>query len=71
MSLRQTMRRSIGTSVSTLLIVIAMYIFGTGILKTFAFTLGVGVIAGTYSSIFLAAPFAFLLSSRRIKHKNS
>jgi preprotein translocase SecF subunit len=67
MSLRQTMRRSIGTSVSTLLIVTAMFVFGTGILKMFAFTLGVGVIAGTYSSIFLAAPFAYLLSSRTDK----
>jgi preprotein translocase SecF subunit len=64
MSLRQTMRRSIATSFSTLLVVFAMYIFGTWILKMFAFTLGMWVIAGTYSSIFLAAPFAFLLSNR-------
>jgi preprotein translocase subunit SecF len=32
-SLRQTMRRSIGTSVSTLLVVIAMFIFGSGVIK--------------------------------------
>lgn len=65
MSLRQTMRRSLSTSISTLLVVIGMYIFGTGILKMFAFTLGMGVIAGTYSSIFLAAPFAYLLSQKK------
>ena len=64
MSLWQTMRRSIATSLSTLLVVVAMYIFGTGILKMFAFTLGMWVIAGTYSSIFLAAPFAFILSNK-------
>lgn len=65
-SLRQTMRRSIGTSFSTLVVVIAMYIFGTGTLKTFAFTLGLGVFAGTYSSIFLAAPMAYLASGKTI-----
>jgi preprotein translocase SecF subunit len=62
LSLWQTMRRSITTSLSTLLVVGGMYVFGTGILKMFAFTMGMGVIAGTYSSIFLAAPFAFLLT---------
>ena len=66
-SLRQTMRRSIGTSVSTLLVVWAMYIFGTGVLQTFAFTLGLWVIAGTYSSIFLAAPLAYLASKKLIE----
>ena len=70
-SLWQTMRRSIGTSVSTLLVVIAMYIFGTGILKMFAFTLGIGVIAGTYSSIFVAAPLAYILSGGFSKKGNA
>lgn len=65
-SLRQTMRRSIGTSISTLVVVVAMYLFGTGTLKTFAFTLGLWVVAGTYSSIFLAAPMAYLISGKTI-----
>lgn len=52
-SLRQTMRRSIGTSLSTLLVLTAMFIFGTGILQQFAFTVGVGVIAATFGSIFV------------------
>jgi SecD/SecF fusion protein len=43
-----------------------MYLFGTGTLKTFAFTLGLGVVAGTYSSIFLAAPMAYLISGKTI-----
>ncbi len=61
-SLRQTMRRSLATSISTLLVVWAMYVFGTWILKMFALTLGMWVIAGTFSSIFVAAPLAYLLS---------
>lgn len=60
-SIRQTMRRSIGTSVSTLMVVVTMYIFGTGVIKLFAFTTGIGVVAGTASSIFIAAPLAYLL----------
>lgn len=71
MSLWQTMRRSLATSISTLLVIVAMYIFGTGILRLFAFTLGIGVIAGTYSSIFLAAPFAYLVSNRQKKQNKN
>lgn len=71
MSLWQTMRRSIGTSVSTLLVVGAMYIFGTGVLQTFAFTLGMWVLAGTFSSIFLAAPLAYLASAKKIAKKKA
>jgi len=63
-SVRQTMRRSIGTSLSTLLVVIAMYAFGTGVIKIFAFTVWVGVLAGTVSSIFIAAPLAYLMLGR-------
>jgi len=67
MSLWQTMRRSLATSLSTLVVIIAMYVFGSGILRLFAFTLWIGVIAGTYSSIFLAAPFAYLMSNKNKK----
>jgi preprotein translocase subunit SecF len=56
------MRRSLGTSISTLLVILALYLLGTGPVKLFAFTMGVGVIAGTYSSIFFAAPLAYLLT---------
>jgi len=66
LSLWQTMRRSIGTSLSTLLVVIAMFIFWTWVLKTFAFTLWMWVLAGTFSSIFLAAPLAYLASKKKL-----
>ena len=45
MSVWQTMRRSIGTSMTTFLVVIIMYVFGTGVLKMFAFTLAFGVLS--------------------------
>lgn len=64
-SLRQTMKRSLGTSVSVLLVVIWMYIFGHGDLARFAFTMLVWVIGGSVSSIFLAAPLAYLIIDKK------
>lgn len=69
-SIRQTMRRSIGTSLSTLLVIACMYIFGTGVIKQFAFTMGMGVISGSFSSIFIAAPLAYIMLGRFKKEKN-
>jgi len=63
-SLRQSMRRSIGTSLSTLLVLLAMFIFGTGILQQFAFTVGVGVIVATFGSIFVGGPLTYLLMGK-------
>ena len=70
-SLWQTMRRSIGTSASTLLVVLAMFLFGSGVIQGFAFAIGIWVIAGSYSSIFIAAPLAYIISGKiREKNKN-
>lgn len=69
-SLWQTMRRSIGTSLSTFLVLIAMFILGTGAIKDFAFTMGIGIAAGSYSSIFIAAPLAYLMLGKYGKEKN-
>lgn len=68
-SLWQTMRRSIATSVSTLLVVVAMFIFGSGVIQSFAFTIGIWIIAGSYSSIFIAAPLAYVLSGKMKSEK--
>ncbi len=59
-SLWQTMRRSLGTSVAAMIMVISMWLFGAGIIKTFSYVIGAGIIAGTFSSIFVAAPLAYL-----------
>ena len=55
-SLNQTLVRSINTSFTTLLVLLALYFFGGESLSWFALALIVGTIAGTYSSIFLASP---------------
>ena len=54
------MRRSLGTSIAAFIMVVMMWVFGTGIIKTFAFVIGAGIVAGTLSSIFIAAPLAYL-----------
>lgn len=56
LSVSETLGRTVLTSGSVLLSVFGMFFFGTGVLKDFALALFVGVIAGTYSSIFVAAP---------------
>jgi SecD/SecF fusion protein len=68
-SLRQTMRRSMGTSISTLLVIVAMYILGTGVIQQFAFTMWIWVLAGTFSSIFVAAPLAYLIIGKYKKER--
>ncbi len=55
-SISQSMSRTLITSLTTLLAVAAIYIFGTGAIKEFALNLIVGIIIGTYSSIFVASP---------------
>ena len=61
-SVYQVMRRSLFTSISTLLVVVCMYIFGNDVFKDFSFVIFVWVLFGTYSSIFLAAPGAYRIN---------
>lgn len=56
LSVSETLSRTILTSGATMLSVIPFFIWGTGIIKDFAFAMVVGIIAGTYSSIYVAAP---------------
>jgi len=56
MSINQTLSRTILTSLTTLIAVAALFIFGGAAIEDFAFTLMVGVVVGTYSSIFVASP---------------
>lgn len=64
-SVNQVMTRSINTSVTTLLAIVAILVFGGDSLKTFIVTLLIGVLAGTYSSIFLATPLVYLLEKNK------
>jgi SecD/SecF fusion protein len=63
-SLWETIRRSLATSFITLLPVGALLLFGGDTLKDFAFALMVGIAAGAYSSIFIAAPLLTILKER-------
>ena len=64
-SINQTAIRSLNTSVTTLFSVIAILVFGGASLKTFIMTLLIGILAGTYSSIFVATPVVYLLNKRK------
>lgn len=64
-SIRQVVRRSIYTSIFTLIPVTALLIFGESTLSDFAFALLVGILAGTYSSIFVASPVLSLYKAWR------
>jgi len=68
-SLNQTLFRSINTSLTTLFVLIAIFFFGGITLKYFALALIVGIVAGTYSSIFLAGPILVAWLSLRKNHK--
>ncbi|MDP9424539.1 MAG: protein translocase subunit SecF [Actinomycetota bacterium] len=69
-SIRQVVMRSIYTSVCTLIPVAALLIFGESTLSDFAFALLVGIAAGTYSSIFIAAPALSLYKAWRADRTN-
>lgn len=60
-SINQTMNRTLLTSGTTLFVVAAIYIFGGGIINDFAFALLIGVVSGTYSSIYIASPVFYEL----------
>lgn len=66
-SINQVMVRSLNTSVTTLLAIISILIFGGESLRTFITTLLIGMIAGTYSSIFIASPIIYFLEKDRDK----
>jgi preprotein translocase subunit SecF len=66
-SLAQTFTRSVNTSATTVLSLIALYFYGPESTKFFSLTLMVGIIVGTYSSIFVASPILTLWSGRGSK----
>ncbi|MCK4775425.1 MAG: protein translocase subunit SecF, partial [Candidatus Krumholzibacteria bacterium] len=55
-SLNETLSRTIITSVTTLFVVVSLVIFGGAVIRDFAITLLIGVVVGTYSSLFIASP---------------
>ena len=64
-SINQTISRTLMTSVTTLLVLISLYVFGGAVIESFALALIVGVIVGTYSSIYIASGTALALGISR------
>ena len=58
-ALNSTLRRTFSTSLSTLIVLIAIFIFGGTSIKAFVFALLIGIATGTYSSLFVATPLAY------------
>ena len=67
-SITQSLSRTIVTSLTTLLAVAAIYLFSRGSIRDFAITMIFGIFIGTYSSVFIAAPFLELLTKGDITH---
>jgi preprotein translocase subunit SecF len=63
-SVNQTLGRTVITSGATFLAVFSLYLFGGEVLRGFAFTMLVGIVTGTYSTVFIAAAIAIILSRR-------
>lgn len=68
-SITEMLGRTIKTSLLTFVAVVPFVFWGTGVIKDFAFTLIVGVIVGTYSSIYIAAPLTELIDRRLFVRK--
>src|ERR1700722_14740613 len=64
LSVSETLSRTILTSGAVLLSLLAFFFYGTGIIKDFMFALVVGIVAGTYSSIYVAAPLTEWIDTR-------
>ena len=64
MSVSETLSRTLLTSGATMLSVLAFFIWGTGVIKDFALAMVIGIIAGTYSSIYVAAPLTEWIDAR-------
>ena len=64
LSLNQTLGRTIITSLTTLLVLFALFIFGGEVIRPFALTMIIGVIIGTYSSVFIAVPTLLIFKFR-------
>jgi len=63
-SLNQTLKRTLVTSLTTLIVVLVLYIYGGDVLQPFSIALIIGIILGTYSSIFIASPVTLFLEEK-------
>ena len=70
-SINQTLARTVNTSLSTLIVLLSIFILGGDSIRSFSFAMILGVIFGTLSSIFIASPVAYIVLGRKIKEQNA
>jgi SecD/SecF fusion protein len=70
-AVNRTLGRTINTAGTTIVVLLAIFIFGGEVIRGFVFAMGAGVIIGTYSGIFISAPLAFDLLNRAKKIKRT
>ena len=70
-ALNSTLSRTLNTSLTTLLVLIAIFIFGGESIRGFMFALIIGVVVGTYSSVFIATPVMFDTQNKRVLDKEN
>ena len=70
-SLNQTLARTINTSVTTLIVLLCIFILGGDSIRSFSFAMILGVVFGTLSSLFIAAPVAYLTMGRTIREEGA
>jgi preprotein translocase subunit SecF len=70
MSVSETLSRTLLTSGATMLSVLAFFIWGTGVIKDFALAMVIGIVAGTYSSIYVAAPLTEWIDAKLRERTN-
>ena len=68
-SINQTLARTINTSLSTLIVLLSIFILGGDSIRSFAFAMILGVFFGTLSSIFIASPVAYLVLGKKSEKK--
>lgn len=66
-AINSTMNRTVITSLTTLVVVVVLLVFGGAVLRGFSFALVIGVLVGTYSSIFIASPIVLDLDTKKDK----
>jgi preprotein translocase subunit SecF len=68
-SINETLSRTIWTSATVFFVTLAMNVWGVGVIRDFAFAMNVGVIVGTYSSIFIASPILIWLNEKYVANQ--
>ncbi len=71
LSINQSLSRTLVTSLTTMIAVVAIYFLASGSIKDFALNIIVGIVVGTYSSIFIASPVLLQISGRKEKHADT